>query len=178
MERAPIQIEDSLFSILAAVTIGAEPSRCWRNAVLTVLTFPPLFAEGTYIEGWIVVQRANRIEIVEHGWCRSPLAGIVDPTIVLRSSILTMESWQQAITYFPGFEVPGKQIKEHVEGKTVPLVCNAQYGQDGMEHPGYKRSYEQADQHARKLADQQGLPATAITVSTHNGEQGFTIVEH
>lgn len=174
MQRMHLNVS---FSLRAAAAIAAEPARCWRNAVLVVLTFPPLFAEGTYVEGWIVVQRANSIEIVEHGWCRSPLAGIVDPTIVLRPSILLMDSWPQAITYFPGFELPGKQIKEHVAGKTVPLVCHSQYGQDGMQHPGYKRSYEQAYQHARKLAGEQGLPATAITVSKRTGRVGVTIVE-
>lgn len=159
-------------SVVIAVTIGAEPLRCWRNAVLAMLTFPEVFASGTYVEGWIVLPRTGRIEIAEHGWCLSPEVGIVDPSLVL------IEKHDQPMHYFPGFELPGESLPQQLAGKTVPLVCNSHYGRDGMEHPGYKQSYERAWQCACDLARERHLPQTAITVSTRDTKRGLTIVNH
>ncbi len=159
------------FSIGVAVLIKAEPLRCWRNAVLATLQFPGLFALGAYVEGWIVVPRTQEIAIVEHGWCTSPEAGIVDPSIVL------IEKREQPVFYFPGFELAGSSLAQHIAGKTVPLVCNSQYGRDGMRHHGYKHSYEQAWLCAQNLARERHLPQTAIHVSTRDTRRGLTIIK-
>lgn len=158
-------------SIGVAVLIEAEPLRCWRNAALATLQFPGLFALGAYVEGWIVVPRTQEIAIVEHGWCTSPEAGIVDPSIVL------IEKREQPVFYFPGFELSGSSVAQHIAGKTVPLVCNSQYGRDGMGHHGYKHSYEQAWQCAHKLARERHLPQTAVHVSTRDTRRGLTIIK-
>jgi hypothetical protein len=157
-------------SVLVAASIGAEPLRCWRNAVLAMLEFPGLFASGAYVEGWIVVPREQGITIIEHGWCTSPEAGIVDPSIVL------IEDRDQSVIYFPGFELSGERLSQRIAGKTVPLVCNSRYGRDGMRHQGYKQSYEKARQYARNLARERHLPRTAITVNTRDSKRGLTII--
>ena len=158
-------------SVEVALAIKAEPLRCWKNAALAVLTFPRLFALGTYDEGWIVVPRNQVIAIIEHGWCTSPEIGIVDPSIVL------IESREQPVTYFSGLEIPGGKLHQYISGKTIPLVCNSHYGRDGMRHKGYKQSYDKAWQWAQKLAQERQLPQNAIKVSTRDGKRGLTLIK-
>lgn len=81
--NTPHARDDYTLSVEVAVVIGAERYRCWRNAALAVLLLPELFHLGTYIEGWVVVPRQRVIEIIEHGWCKTPDQRIVDPTITL-----------------------------------------------------------------------------------------------
>lgn len=157
-------------SKVIAAAIGARPLQCWRNAALAVLQFPELFATGHYIEGWIVLPKSDGIEVVEHGWCQSPLLGIIDPSIVL------IEDQDQPVFYFPGFELSGKTLASRLAGKTVPLVCNTEYGHDGMGHQGYRHSYEQAQRQARNLAHQQQLPPSAIFLSTRSTTCELTTV--
>lgn len=160
----------STLSVIVALAIGAEPLRCWRNAALAALSFPKIFAEGSYVEGWTVIPREQFIEIVAHGWCSSPDVGIVDPSLVF-------ERPDQPIWYFPGFELPGGKVAQHIAGKTVPLVCNSQYGSDGMGHLGYKQSYNQAWRLAQELATERSLPQDAIKVSSRDRtRRGFTII--
>ena len=155
-------------SVLIAIAIRAEPLRCWRNAALTVLTFPTVFTGGAYVEGWIVIPRAHMVEIVEHGWCVSPSVGILDPSLVF------IETRDQPVFYFPGFEFPGNNVSQSIAGKTIPLVCNTNYGSDGMGHHRYKQSYEQAWQQACEEAQERRLPQSAIKVSRHTIKHGLT----
>ncbi len=157
-------------SVLIASAIGAEPFRCWRNAALTVLAFPDLFAFGTYIEGWIIIPRMQTIAVMEHGWCLAPDLGIIDPTIVL------LEPQVSAVEYFPGFERAGQGFAQQVESKVVPLVCNSQYGQDGMEHTGYRQSYEVAHKRAHALARERQLSPTAVTIHRRSTQRGATFI--
>ena len=157
-------------SLIIAHSIHAEPFRCWRNAALAVLLFPELFAAGTYDEGWIVIPRASSIEIREHGWCTSPDLGILEPSLVL------VEAWEQPLFYFPGLTLAGQDLASQIAGQILPRVCHSHYGPDGMGHPGYKQSYEQAWKRARELADERQLPSTAITVQTRSTRKGFTII--
>jgi hypothetical protein len=158
-------------SVVVAAHIGAEPLRCWRNAALATLTFPRLFDGGIYVEGWIVVARTTTIGIIEHGWCVSPLAGIIDPSVVLT------EQRDQPVIYIPGFELTRANLLQSLSGKTVPLVCNSHYGKDGMGHPGYKQSYEQALQHAQDLMQKRHLSEDALHISTRDPQRGVTIIE-
>jgi hypothetical protein len=153
-------------SLLVALAVRAEPLRCWRNAALAVLQLPDLL---TYIEGWIVVPEKRFIRILEHGWCRAPEIGIVDP------SIMFFGEQAHAISYFPGFEIAGHDFPLRVSGQVLPLVCHSQYGEDGLGHQGYKQSYDEAWQHARNLAQERQLPLTAITVG-NRGVGGITVV--
>jgi hypothetical protein len=134
---------------------------------------PRIFALGAYVEGWIVVPRTQEIAIVEHGWCTSPEAGIVDPSIVL------IEKREQPVFYFPGFEFAGSSVAQHIAGKTVPLVCNAQYGRDGMW--GIRDINAATNRHgcAHKIWRESGtfLRQTAIHVSTRDTKRGLTIIK-
>jgi hypothetical protein len=157
-------------SLLVAFAIGAEPLRCWRNAALAVLEFPNL----TYVEGWIVIPGKESIKVVEHGWCTSPTFGIIDPSLVLLEE-------QEPASYFPGFEIDGhefllRMLRSTPDGRVLPLMCHAQYGEDGMGHEGYKQAYDKAWQRAREVAQERQLPSSAINVSTRSGQLGYTVV--
>ena len=155
-------------SLLTAMVIDAEPFQCWRNAMLAVLRVPELF---TYVEGWIVIPRRQSIGIVEHGWCTASTFGIIDPSIVL------LDVPEQEVRYFPGFEIVGHDFLSRIPGQVLPLVCNAQYGEDGMGHKGYKQAYDDAWLHARELAQERQIPLSAISVSTRSDNiAGITIV--
>lgn len=86
---------DYHLSMRVALTIEAKPYRCWRNAVVAMVLLPQLFSSWTYIEGWAVLPREARIEIVEHGWIALE-THTVDPSFVL------VEKPDQRIFYFPG----------------------------------------------------------------------------
>lgn len=84
-------------SVQVARTIGAEPWRCWRNAFLSVMLLPEIFADGCYIEGWLVVKRETGIEVVEHGWTLLSSRELVDPSLVLT------EKPDRPAFYFAGY---------------------------------------------------------------------------
>ena len=157
-------------SVVVAGRIGAEPLRCWRNAAIAVFLLSDLFAAGLYVEGWIVAPRERSIVIIEHGWSVIPDREIIDPTIVLT------ENQSQTISYFPGYVLSRDQLCDLLSGSTLPLVCHSYYGDDGMKHRGYQEAYNQAWEHARKLAKENHLPQTAIKVSGRDSRQGITLV--
>lgn len=157
-------------SASVARLVGAEPYRCWRNAALAVILLPELFACGRYVEGWAVIPREREIQVTEHGWCLTPGHRIVDP-----SSVLTEER-DQPIVFFPGSELSRPALCTFISGRTLPLVCHAQYGDDGMGHPGYKRGFEEALQFARELARSRGLPQSAIAILKRNPTRGVTVI--
>lgn len=150
--------------------IGAEPLRCWRNAALAVMLLPELFAFGRYVEGWIVIPREKRIEIVEHGWCTLPNRSIVDP------SILLIEKRDQHISYIPGYVLSRGMLSCLLPGSTLPLICHTHYGDDGMRHKGYQQAYHNAWQQALDLAQEKELSQAAIAVRTRDRRQGVTVV--
>lgn len=148
---------DSLFSAMVALSIGAEPYRCWRNAVLALFSCANLLEKPRYIEGWIVLPQPTTIQIAEHGWISSG-PRLIDPSLVLT------ESREQTVCYFPGLVLTLDELPQRLQGKTLPLVCHSSYGSDGLLHPGYKQAHQQAWQCARELARQKNLPETAIVV--------------
>lgn len=161
---------DYRFSVKVAYIIGAEPRRCWRNAALAVTLLPRLFAEGFYIEGWMVVPREKIIAVIEHGWSTVPGLGVVDPTVVLT------EKPTQPIFYFPGYTLSRSQLSEILSGSKLPLVCHSQYGNDGMQHSSYQQAYHQALQRAQDIAKENHLPQTAIKVSRRDSRLGVTVM--
>ncbi len=132
-------------SLRIALAIEAEPYRCWRNAALAMHLLPALFSTWYYIEGWVVLLRAHRIDLIEHGWIALE-SQIVDP------SLLLIERPEQPLCYFPGFRLFWEQLQQCLPGRTLPLVCHTQYGETGMAHCEYKDAYECTWQKALDLA--------------------------
>jgi hypothetical protein len=158
-------------SIAAAVQIGAQAYRCWRNAMLAFLLLPERFPFGQYIEGWIVVprERERRIEITEHGW-------IVDGDRIIDPSIVLIEDQSQPVSYFPGLRLSRSCLYQQLHGRTLPLVCHSQFGADGMAHKEYKEAYEQAWQKAKVLATEKHIPQLAIQVRRRDPRIGRTAI--
>jgi hypothetical protein len=157
-------------SLVLAALIGAQPFRCWRNAALTMILFPKLFERGTYVEGWLVIPRSHRVDLVEHGWVTLPEVGILDPSLVL------IEDPEQPVLSYPGFEIPGNRFAHEVDRHIFPLVCNSQDGKHGMGHRGYRESYRLARQRAQQLAQQRHLPPSSVSVRTKGGKREMTII--
>jgi len=156
----PMEITDHhlhfALSVQVARAIRAEPRRCWRNALLSVMLLPEIFADGGYVEGWLVVKRETSIEVVEHGWALLPSGDVVDPSLVLT------EQPDRPAYYFAGYILSRSQLAALAPGSTLPLVCHATYGDDGMGHTHYQRAYATAWQRARELAHEHQLPESAI----------------
>jgi hypothetical protein len=114
----------------SAKTIKAVPNECWQNAYRAFMELPEL-AHGYYVEGWFV-----RIDLpmpIEHAWVE--LAGnIIDPSPV---------SWSARHAYFPAVRFTRDELLEALTEKTA-LPIAWQYGWGGMQHPEYKRAYQQA----------------------------------
>lgn len=157
-------------SVLVAQAIGTEPMRCWRNAALAVKLLPEVFADGCYIEGWLVVPREKSIELVEHGWALLPSGELVDPSIVLT------EKPNQPAYYFAGYTRSRSQLTTLAPGDTLPLVCHSVYGDDGMNHSRYQQAYAAAKQRARELAHEHRLPESAINEYRRTQQRGMTMI--
>jgi hypothetical protein len=152
------ETSDYHFSVMLALSTGAEPYRCWRNAVMALLTCAHLFEKPSYVEGWIVLPRQTAIQITEHGWITSG-PRLVDPSLVL------VEPPAQAVFYFAGLELSLEELPQRLQGKILPLVCHDAYGADGLLHPGYQDAHRQAWQRARELAHKMHLSEDRIVVS-------------
>ena len=85
---------------------------------------------------------------MEHGWIISK-GRLFDPTIVL----VTMPD--QPITYFPGVIRTYAEM-EALENEFFPHVRFEDYGEDGMQHAGYRAAYEAAKAHALAHAFRRG----------------------
>lgn len=159
------EISDALFSMMLGICTGTEPYRCWRNAVVALLSCATLLEEPQYVEGWIVLPRTTTITIIEHGWIASG-SHIFDPSIWL------VESRAQPVFYFAGFSLSATEVPQRLHGKILPTVCNSDYGKDGLLHPGYKNAYQQAWQCAQEQAHEKHLLESAIVVSAQRTPTG------
>ena len=120
-----------------AMAIDAQPNHCAANAWRALITFPDLFqANGRLVEGWFVIETADRVVMNEHVWCE--LGGqIVDP------SVLFLVSDATPVWYFSGLTRSWEET-EALEGELFPHVRFEGYGKDGLGHPGYKAAREAA----------------------------------
>ncbi|HZO71010.1 MAG TPA: hypothetical protein VFB60_02340 [Ktedonobacteraceae bacterium] len=157
-------------SVQAARAIGAEPRRCWRNALLSIMLLPEIFADGRYVEGWLVVPKETRLEIVEHGWLQLPSRELVDPSLVLT------EKPDQPACYFAGYTLSRSRLAALAPGGTLPLVCHSIYGDDGMSHREYRHAYTAAWQRARELAHKHQLPESTINEYRRTEARGMTLI--
>jgi hypothetical protein len=132
---------DFMLSIAISQISQAIPNDCYCNA--WEVTAKHLHEESFYVEGWIVVNLYNEIQIIEHGWCVLP-DRIIDPTIIF----LTNSS--EVVSYFPGVQYSYEETLAF-EGELLPQVRFTRYGNDGMLHPEYKKAFEDAHAHAREL---------------------------
>ncbi len=136
---------DYVLSLLVAAQTGAVWGRCYDNAYSAFLGLPELFfPHGTFIEGWIVFEDANRIAVMEHGWLVRPGGRLVDPTIVL------VTGPGQPVSYFPGVARSWAEA-EALENQLFPHVRFSDYGEDGMGHPDYRAAYKAAVRRAQAL---------------------------
>jgi hypothetical protein len=167
----PLQTYDYPLSAALAVCTHAEPYRCWRNAVIALLFNAALFQKASYVEGWIVLPRKTTIEIIEHGWIVADHT-LIDPSLVL------IEPEAQLVFYAAGLEFSREELPQHLQGKTLPLVCHSSYGNDGMGHPGYQAAHAQAWAYAREQAHIRHLSETAIVVSGQAPTGAATLIAY
>ncbi|MEO6892097.1 MAG: hypothetical protein ABI324_24180 [Ktedonobacteraceae bacterium] len=140
-----------------ALVTHAHPHRCYSNASRALLLLPDLLCR--FVEGWVVVEGARRIVIIEHGWC---LKGhqIIDPTWAL----LPKPGDQPVPVYIAGVGYTREETQA-LMGTCLPHVCCCGlYGNDGMQHPAYQAAYAAAMQKATLLA-QEAVPPKEVVVT-------------
>jgi hypothetical protein len=135
---------DLTFSETVASTIGARAGRCWYNVrdALLQMPHPLLFARA--VEGWLIEQQEDRIQLVEHGWLHWQ-DRLIDPTIVRE------EQGYTRLEYVPGISFSWGEMQQWAE-YPLPLarfLVNA---------PGYQSACLKALERAEKRAWQTGLP--------------------
>lgn len=140
------------FSLALALSIGAIPNHCYANAWETfqVLADRP---DSSLIEGWMVLEQASEITLIEHCWCQCGQA-TVDPSIVL---LLRRSQCQQA-HYIPGIQRTQAEL-QRLACRDLPYVRSCgQFGPDGMGHPEYCSAYQSAQQVATRLGEASSKP--------------------
>jgi hypothetical protein len=164
-------------SSIMGLYINAEWGHCYENCYPALFAFPEVFhPHGLFIEGWIVFTDSGKVVLMEHGWLVRGIQ-LFDPTIVL----VTMPD--QPIAYFPGVTRTWPEM-EALENELFPHVRFEDYGEDGMQHPGYKAAYEAAKAHAlAMLTDGQelievkaGEPAIHIERDEEDAESAILII--
>lgn len=73
---------DYELSLVVAFATGAVPNYCYANMWHTIRELPEL-RDAQLVEGWIVLEQATRVSLVEHCWSECEDHLIVDPSIVL-----------------------------------------------------------------------------------------------
>jgi hypothetical protein len=135
--------------------IGAERHRCWKNARKALLSLPQELLTASYVEGWLVSQRADAIRVTEHGWIWTPRAGIVDPTLVFLSSPPSL------VAYLPGVELSWLELQRYRTAR-LPLARVT-----GLQARAYHQACQQALDRAEDLAWQIGLPVLSEPGTTY-----------
>jgi hypothetical protein len=146
-------------SFLMALLMGARPNCCFDNAWrLFLRSFPEVFyPDGKFIEGWYVLDFPEKVVMNEHGWCELPDGTMLDPTVVL------MVPPDQPVFYFPGVTRSWEEVHTLVqEEQWFPYVRGAEYGEDGLGHPGYRAAYEAAKRKVAELANAASPPKTQV----------------
>lgn len=92
--------------------IRAKFRRCWTNAACSVAL---LGESGRYVEGWIIVNRAQPV-VIEHGWCEVA-ERIIDPTYTPYVSHL-----EPPLGYFAGMYFTGAEAATALHRGTLPIA--------------------------------------------------------
>jgi hypothetical protein len=135
--------------------IGAERNHCWANARKALVSLPRELLTASYVEGWMVSQRADAIRVTEHGWIWTPHAGIVDPSLVLLSSPPSL------LAYLPGVELSWLDLQRYRTAR-LPLAREA-----GLQARAYHLACQYALDRAEDLAWQTGLPVLSEPGTTY-----------
>jgi hypothetical protein len=168
MKRTPKALTTYELSLYVAFMSGAQPNHCFKDAWEALINLPQLFrGGGTYVEGWIVLEVNDEIEVIEHGWCTLPNGTIVDPAIVL------LIGPEVAVQYFSGLEYSWEETLAF-EHELLPRVRHSQYGSDGMEHADYKAAHDDAITEAEMRAADSGK-RIAIHVAEQEDHQPESI---
>jgi hypothetical protein len=138
---------------MIAGAIGAQQHHCASNAWRALITFPEFFRHhGHLVEGWLVIEEAERVTLVEHVWCLLAHEHIVDPSILL----LVPETTH--VFYFSGVTRDYAET-EALEGALFPHVrFDGLHGDDGLGHPGYREARTAARRKLYTLALAQRPP--------------------
>lgn len=130
-----------------AAAIGAQKNHCAANAWRALILFPEHFrAGGHLVEGWLVIEDAAQVTLVEHVWCERANGQVVDPSILLLMPETTL------VEYFPGVR-RGYTEAEALEGAWFPHVrFDGLHGADGLGHAGYQAAHAAARDRTYTLA--------------------------
>jgi hypothetical protein len=149
-----------------ADVIRAQPNHCAVNAWRALIELPDLFREEGYlVEGWMVIEEATQVALVEHVWCCLADGRIVDP------SVLLLVSEHTPVWYFAGLRRTYAET-EALEGELFPHVrFEGAYGADGLGHPGYKAAWSAARRKTYALALVHKPPKALQFQSVRRGEE-------
>jgi len=125
--------KDIATSLNIRAIVKAEAELCWRNARVAIMKVPE-YAQSTYVEGHIVL---NRTLVIEHAWIAKD-GVIIDPTLPTDICV-----------YCAGIQIHGREGLEAflstAEGKAVqnkPFFHA--YGFGGHQHAGFRQSLRDA----------------------------------
>jgi hypothetical protein len=147
-------------SLYVAQLSGAQPNHCFHAAWEAIINF---VSDGSYVEGWIVLEIDDEIEVIEHAWCTFSDGTIVDPAMVL------VVGPEVPMLYFTGIEYTREEALSF-EDEWLPRVRFTQYGDDGMDHADYKAAYDNALARAEERATTTGK-RIAIHVAEQQNEE-------
>ena len=135
---------DLAFSEMVAQEIGAQAGRCWYNVRDALLQMPSPLVFASAVEGWLIEQRDDRIQLIEHGWiCWH--GRLIDPTIVRKTP------GNAHLEYVPGLTFSWAEV-QHFADYPLPL---ARFLVSAL---SYQDACRKALQRAERLAWQTGLP--------------------
>jgi hypothetical protein len=165
----------SALSLAIAKALKTTPHLCYMNALHTLMTlrgFPQLH----YVEGWLLLQNAHQVVLVEHGWCEYGEQRVLDPTLALEP-----KTCDAIAGYFEGV-VYTREEMVRLACQFLPAVrTTGHFGADGLKHPGYRAAYQAAYGYACHLATTLS-PSPPVTIqpshTDHPWEHSLCAVEH
>ncbi len=134
-------------SLAMAWSIAAVPNQCYANAWHT-LDALAAWPDLRLVEGWMVLEQATEITVIEHAWCAHNTL-LIDPSLVL----LLPKAACLAAHYFPGVRRQWADLRSQAVCD-LPLVRSCgRYGPDGFGHPDYQAAYRGAYRLGSRLAE-------------------------
>jgi len=164
IRRGEQPVLDLSFSETVAQTIGAQAGRCWYNVRDAMLQMPHPFLFASAVEGWLIEQRNDCIQLIEHGWLHFR-DRVIDPTIVRE------EPGDVRLEYVPGLTFSWEEVQRWA---TYPLPL-ARFLKVA---PAYQAACHDALQRAEHLAWQTGLPVIpcpGFVLLSSEGEHNYTL---
>ncbi|HEU5377139.1 MAG TPA: hypothetical protein VFV38_17040 [Ktedonobacteraceae bacterium] len=148
-----------------AAAIDAQKHHCAVNAWRALILFPEHFRDGGHlVEGWLVIEDAEQVTLVEHVWCERANEQVVDPSILLLVPETTL------VAYFPGVRRSYAEA-EALEGAWFPHVrFDGLHGVDGLGHAGYQAARTAARHLTATLALKRQPPKAMRFVTAQDGE--------